>query len=86
VTRNGKCYEMKTRAIRGAVRKPAPVLAKAKSLRELESRLASLRGNATPPVQAVLNIFANWAFGAVNDDDCTTALSRLHKRWTSLQL
>jgi len=84
VTRNGKCYEMNT--IRAAARKPGPVPAKAKSLRELENRLGSLRENAPPPVQSVLNIFANWAFGAVNDDDCMTALSRLHKRWTSLQL
>ena len=86
VTRNGKCYEMNTGAMRGATRKSAPVPAKAKSLRELEHRLASLRENAAPPVQAVLNIFSNWAFGAVNDDDCMAALARLHKRCTNLQL
>jgi hypothetical protein len=85
VTRNGKCYEMNTGGMRAATRK-APVPAKAKSLRELEHRLASLRESAAPPVQAVLNIFSNWAFGAANDDDCMTALARLHKRWTSLQL
>lgn len=86
VTRNGKCYEMNTGAMRAATRKPAPVPAKAKSLRELERRLASLRESAAPPVQAVLNIFSNWAFGAVNDEDCLAALNRVHKRWTSLQL
>jgi len=86
VTRNGKCYEMNTEAMRAGTRKPAAVRAKAKTLRELEHRLASLRESAEPPVQAVLNIFSNWAFGAVNDDDCLTALIRLHKRWTSLQL
>src|SRR6185312_2137308 len=85
VTRNGTCYEMNTGAIRAARRK-RPMQARAKSLRELESRLAALRENATPPVQALLNIFANWAFGAVNDDDCITALARLHKRLTDLQL
>jgi hypothetical protein len=85
VTRNGKCYEMNTGAMRTAPRK-SPVSPKAKSVRELEHRLASLRENAAPPVQAVLNIFSNWAFGAADDDDCITALARLHKRWTSLQL
>ena len=77
---------MNTGRIRGAARKPAGVKMKAKSMKELENRLASLRGTASPPVQAVLNIFANWAFGAASDDDCMTALVRLHKRWTSLQL
>jgi len=86
VTRNGRCYEMNTGAIRAAARKPEPVPVKARSLRELEARLASLRESATPPVQSVLNIFASWAFGAADDDDCRTALVRLHKRWTSLQL
>ncbi|HEY4085627.1 MAG TPA: hypothetical protein VGM43_06795 [Bryobacteraceae bacterium] len=85
VTRNGKCYEMNTGAMRTAPRK-SPVSPKAKSVRELEHRLASLRENAAPPVQAVLNIFSNWAFGAASDDDCIAALARLHKRWTSLQL
>ncbi len=86
VTRNGKCYEMNTGAMRAATRKPASLPAKAKSLREMEHRLASLRESAAPPVQAMLNIFSNWAFGAATDDDCMTALARLHKRWTSLQL
>jgi hypothetical protein len=86
VTRNGKCYEMNTGAIRGAARQPAPAQARAKSLKDLEHRLAALREGATPPVRALLNIFSNWAFGAVNDEDCMTALARLHKRWTSLQL
>lgn len=85
VTRNGKCYEMNTGAMRTASRK-SPVETKAKSLRELEHRLASLRESVTPPVQAVLNIFSHWAFGAANDEDCVAALTRLHKRWTNLQL
>jgi ParB-like chromosome segregation protein Spo0J len=86
VIRNGRRYEMNTTRIRAAARKPAPVKTRAKSMKELESRLASLRGTASPPVQAVLNIFANWAFGASGDDDCMAALALLHKRWTSLQL
>jgi hypothetical protein len=86
VIRNGRRYEMNTGRIRAAARKGAPVKTRAKSMKELENRLASLRGSATPPVQAVLNIFANWAFGAAGDDDCMAALALLHKRWTSFQL
>ena len=86
VTRKGKCYEMNTSLIGVRSGRSAPVETKAKSLKELETRLTRLKERATPPVQLLLNVFANWAFGAVNDDDCLTALARLHKRWTSLQL
>jgi len=82
VSRNGQCYEMNTALIGRNSRKPVEQRCKSSSLRELENRLSSLKIRATPPVQGLLNIFGNWAFGSVSDDDCISAFGRLHQRWT----